>query len=202
VAAVGLALVSALVVTRLVGRAEAGAARFGDLRPAAVARTTLPAGSTVGPGDTEVRRLPASLLPPGAVTEPPEGAVVASTVHAGEVVLSARLAPGDRSALAAALPPATRALAVPTGPAALPLEGGDVVDVLATFDPDLADGGDPTVAVARGGVVVDVSAEAAVVAVTTEQAPRVAFAVSAGAVALALVAPEAEVSAGRSPPGG
>jgi Flp pilus assembly protein CpaB len=189
VVAAALALVTAAVVTRAVGRAEADAARFGDLRPVAVARATLPVGATVGPDDTEVRSLPASLLPPGAVAAVPEGAVVTAVVHEGEVVVARRLAPAGRSPLAAALPPGTRAVAVPVDAAALPVEPGDVVDVLATFDPDLADGGDPTVAVAREALVVDVAPEVVVVAVTPAQAPRVAFAVAAGAVALAVVPP-------------
>jgi Flp pilus assembly protein CpaB len=177
-----LAVLTALVVLRAVGRAEAGAARLGGLRPVAVA------GATVGSGDTEVRRLPAAMIPPGAVEAPPEGSLVGATVHGGEVVLEARLAPAGTSALAAALPPGTRGVAVPVDAAALPVEPGDVVDVLATFDPDLAAGADPTVAVAREAVVVDVTDEAVVVAVTPGQAPRVAFAVAAGAVALAVVA--------------
>jgi hypothetical protein len=80
-------------------------------------------------------------------------------------------------------------VSVPVDPGALPVEPGDVVDVLATFDPDLADGADPTVAVARGAVVVGVQDEGVVVAVTPSQAPRVAFAVASGAVALAVVGP-------------
>jgi Flp pilus assembly protein CpaB len=122
---------------------------------------------------------------------------VASTVHEGEVVLRARLAPAGTSPLAAALPPGTRGVAVPVDAAALPVAPGDVVDVLATFDPDLAEGHDPTVAVAREAVVVDVEEEAVVVAVTPSQAPRVAFAVAAGAVALAVLG--AEETAGQSP---
>jgi Flp pilus assembly protein CpaB len=113
--------------------------------------------------------------------------VVTDVVHEGEVVVAPRLAPPGRSPLTAALPAGTRAVAVPVDAAALPLEPGDVVDVLATFDPDLADGGDPTVAVAREALVVDVGPDAVVVAVTPGQAPRVAFAVAAGAVALAVV---------------
>jgi len=187
VLAAALALSTALVVTRSVGRAEADAARFGDLRPVAVARATLPVGATIGPEDTEVRSLPAGLHPPDAVVDVPDGAVVTATIHEGEVVVAPRLAPAGRSPLTAALPPGTRAVAVPADAAALPVEPGDVVDVLATFDPDLADGGEPTVAVAREALVVDVVAESVVVAVTPGQAPRVAFAVAAGAVALAVV---------------
>ena len=196
-AALALALVTALVVARAVGRAEAGAARLGGLRPAVVVTRTLPAGAAVAPGDAEVRRLPAALLPRGAVEGVPEGARVSATVHEGEVLLAARLAPVGASPLAAALPAGTRGVAVPLSPGALPVQPGDVVDVLATLDPDLAEGADPTVAVARGAVVVDVGEEGVVVAVTPGQAPRVAFAVAAGAVALAVAA-----TADRSPPPG
>jgi Flp pilus assembly protein CpaB len=196
--ALALALVTALVVTRAVGRAEAHAARLGGLRAVAVATATLPAGATIGPGDAEVRRLPAALVPPGAVEAVPDGSVVAATVHEGEVLLDDRLAPAGTSPLAAGLPPGTRAVAVPVDGAALPVEPGDVVDVLATFDRDLADGAEPTVAVAREAVVADVTEGSVVVAVTPGQAPRVAFAVAAGAVALAVVAPSGDPS---PPPG-
>jgi Flp pilus assembly protein CpaB len=123
------------------------------------------------------------------VASVPEGTVLTATVHEGEVVVAPRLSPAGRSALTAAVPPGTRAVAVPVDAAVLPVEPGDVVDVLATFDPDLADGGEPTVAVAREALVVDTGPEAVVVAVTPGQAPRVAFAVAAGAVALAVVPP-------------
>ena len=119
--AVALALLTTLVVTRAVGRAEAGAARLGGLRPAVVATRTLLAGAAVGPGDTEVRRLPAALLPPGAVQALPEGALLSASVHEGEVVLAARLAPAGASPLAAALPPGTRGVAVPVAPGGLPV---------------------------------------------------------------------------------
>ena len=119
-----LALLTALVVLRAVGRAEAHAARLGGHRPVAVARSTLPAGATVGPDDTEVRRVPGALVPPGAVMDAPVGSVVAATVHEGEVVLGARLAPAGTSALAAALPPHTRGVAVPVDAGALPVEEG------------------------------------------------------------------------------
>ena len=64
-----------------------------------------PVGATVGAGDTEVRSAPQlHWCPPGAVDEPADGRSGGATVHAGEVVLGARLAPAAASALAAALP--------------------------------------------------------------------------------------------------
>jgi len=173
----------------MVGQAEAEAARYGSLRPTLVALTDLPAGATVAAGDTELRPLPAGLVPGGALDDLVDGAVVTASIHAGEVVLDTRLGLAGLSPTVALLPPGTRGLAVPAGPGTIPLADGDLVDVLATFDPSLAEGNEPTVAVARSALVVHVDAEAVTIAVTTEQTPRVAFALTAGSVTLALSSP-------------
>ena len=185
--ALGLAALTAVLVTRMVGHAEAEAARYGSLRATLVALTDLPAGATVGSGDTELRPIPAGLVPPGALDDHVDGAVVSSGIHTGEVVLGTRLSPAGLSPTAALLPRGTRGLAVPAGPETVPLARGDLVDVLATFDPTLAaGGGEPTVAVARAALVVDVGEDAVTIAVTEPRAPRVAFALATGSVTLAL----------------
>ena len=180
-----LAGLTAVVVGRLTGDAAAARSRWGDTVAVAVAT------ADVAPGEplvAEVRRLPRALVPAGATTE--TTGVAAAHVAAGEVVVEARLAPAGTSPVAALVPPGWRALAVPSGDG-LPLEVGDVVDVLATVDPQSSV---PTVVVAREALVVHVGEQAATVAVPVELAPRVAFAVAAGAVALAL-------SGASSPPG-
>jgi hypothetical protein len=63
---------------------------------------------------------------------------------------------------------------------------GDHVDVLATFDETAAGDGAPTFAVALDAVVVHVGHDAVTVAVTERAAPRVAYALAAGAVVLVL----------------
>jgi hypothetical protein len=77
---------------------------------------------------------------------------------------------------------------VPTGPGALRLTRGDLVDVIATFEPSLSgdDPGPPTFPVARAALVVDVDDEAVTIAVAEREAARVAFALSQGVVTLAL----------------
>ncbi len=65
---------------------------------------------------------------------------------------------------------------------------GDRVDVLATFDSTEGET-EPTFPVAMGALVVDVAEEAVTVAVTPEEAPRVAFATARGTVTLALASP-------------
>jgi hypothetical protein len=58
--------------------------------------------------------------------------------------------------------------------------------VLVTIEPGLSGASVPTVTVARGALVVDVADDAVTVAVPASDAPRVAFAVGQGVVALAL----------------
>lgn len=183
--AVALSLVTATTVARLVSEAEAAAARYGAVRPAVVATRHLPAGTVLAPGDAEVRSVPAAFLPPGALEAPVEGAVLSAAVVEGEPLVGERLAPAGTSPVAALLPPGTRGIAVPTGAGALPLSAGDVVDVLATVEPGLGD--EPTFPVASAATVVDAGEDAVTIAVRVEEAPRVAFALGAGAVTLVLV---------------
>lgn len=185
-AAVVLAASTGLVVARLVGHASAEAARWGEVRPTAIATADLEAGATIVPGDIVIEHRPTALVPDGALDGPAEGRVVTATVHRGEPVLAARLAPAGLSPTAAVLPAGTVGIAVPTGPGALPLQPGDVVEVLVTVDPTTAGDEPPTFPVARSAVVVHVGEEAVTLAVERGDADRVAFAVTAGVVTLAL----------------
>lgn len=188
IAAVVLAAATGLTAARLLGQASAEAARWGDLRPTLVAATDLEPGSVVDPGDAVVEQLPVALVPAGALDGPADGRTVAATIHRGEAVLAERLAPAGLSATAAVLPPGSVGIAVPAGPGALPLEAGDNVDVLATFDPDASSGGEPTFPVARRASVASVGEESVTLAVAEDEAPRVAFALTAGVVTLVLSA--------------
>ena len=198
-AAFVLAAVTGLSVAHLTARAEAQAARYGSLRTVAVAARPLPAGSTLAGGDVERRTLPAAFLPAAPVAAEPEGHALLVAVAEGEPLLEAKLAPFGVRGVAALLPPGTRALAVPVGAAGRPpLERGDRVDVLATFDvafpgeeggvaPPAGDNA-PTFPGAEGAVVVDVGEEAVSVAVGAEEAPRLAFTLARGVATLALTA--------------
>ena len=192
--AVGLALVTGLTVSRLVGEASARAARLGGLRPVPVAARPVAVGHVLSPSDVAVRHLPRALLPAGPVATSPAGHAALVPLAAGEVLLRSKLAPWGASGVATLVPPGRRALAVPLERGRLPLRRGDRVDVLATFEAAGAagaagDGGEPTFPVAVGAVVVDVAEEAVTVAVTPREAPRLAFAMARGSVTLALNAP-------------
>lgn len=188
-AVAGLALVTALVVARAVGRAESLAGQYGPLRPVVVAARPIERGTALAAGDLAVRRLPARFRVAGSLTAvgQVEGHTAVVPLVPGEPVLRAHLAPDGLAGVTALLPPGRRAVAVPTGSASPPLRTGDVVDLLATFDPSTTGGaGDSTLAIALDAPVVDVGTDAATVAVTPAEARAVALAVSRGAVTVAL----------------
>jgi Flp pilus assembly protein CpaB len=180
-----LACLTASVVAHLVGEAGAQAARYGRLRPVVTATHAVEMGAVLRTGDVSLRSMPAAFLPEGSLssTSLAVGRTVVVPLFRGGAVVAANLAPDGLQGLAALLPADTRAVAVPTGTASVPLRRGDRVDVLATFDPPPA-GQEPTFPVAEAALVVDVGPEAASVAVGPEEAKRVAFAVASGTVTL------------------
>jgi Flp pilus assembly protein CpaB len=180
-----VALATGGLVARLVGDAAAERARWGSLRPTVVLRHTVAAGEPIVAGDARVRMLPAGVVPGHALRRLPVGAVAAVELGAGEVLVDRRLLGHGPSAIAARLPRGTRAIAIPEA-GALPLHIGDRVDVLATFDPETSPDDAPTFTVARAATVVHVGHDAVTIAVTTTAAPKVAYALAAGAVTLVL----------------
>ncbi len=187
-----LALVTGMVAARIVGNAGSLAARYGPLRPVVMAVRALDPGSVVDTGDVVARQVPGSLVPEGAVPSPGEamGRTVVAPVYPGVPLVAGQLAPDGRRGLSALLPPGSRAVAVPNGRPGLALVRGDSVDVLATFDPaGSVEGAPPTFPVAVDALVVDVGDESASVAVSPDEAARVAFALASGVVTLALASP-------------
>jgi Flp pilus assembly protein CpaB len=201
-AVVALALVTGLVTVTLVRSGDAARRSWGATRAVAVATRDLAPGDVLSAGATEVRRLPAAVVPSGALSSPPTGAVVRQPVVAGEPLVPARLAPDGLVGTAALVPEGFRAVAVPLGPPGVPpLAVGDEVDVLAVLPPELAGAApaaqpagaagaaEPAFPLVERAVVVDVGDEAVSVAVPRPDAPRVAFALAQGAVVLALAGP-------------
>jgi Flp pilus assembly protein CpaB len=94
VAALICAALAATVAGRYRSRVEA---RYGPLRPVLVATAGLPAGRPIGveqAGSLSVRRVPASFIPPGALTRSADavGRVPGATVPAGSYILAVQLA--------------------------------------------------------------------------------------------------------------
>ncbi|MBW3555869.1 MAG: hypothetical protein KY454_02915 [Actinobacteria bacterium] len=185
--AAALAGTTGLTVDSALARADAQASRFGRLRTVPVATRAVAAGQVVGDDAVRLERRPASLLPAAAPASDPAKRVAVVALLAGEVIVEPKLAPAGRRGAVALLPPGARALAIPGGVGGRPPAGvGDRVDVLATFP----EAEEPTVVVAERALVVAVDPEAdtVTVAVRRQDAPRVAFALVAGTVTLALAA--------------
>lgn len=176
-----VALLTAVVIGRIGGAAAAERTRWGTSHPVIVVTSTVRAGGRLE-GHVAARDLPVALLPRNALATVPPGAVAATDLVPGEVVLAHRLA--GRSTVAARMPSGTRAVAVPTA-GGLPLEVGDRVDVLATFDTGDPTA-EPTVTVADDAIVLATGKESVTLAVARSAAPRVAYALAAGTITVVL----------------
>ena len=186
VAVTVLALLAGLVVHRTTSAAADAATRLGETTTVAVARDALSPGDEIGTDDLSLVERPVAHVPDGAVTTEAAGRTVTAAVPAGEILVSERLAGEGRRGAAALVPRGWRALAVPVIDAPVPVRRGDLVDVVASFDPSLVER-DPAMVVAAEAVVVDVADDAVTVAVPTGRVTDVAFALANGIVTLALV---------------
>lgn len=186
VSAIALAVLTGTTVSRLADRAASQSSRYGPPRQTVVALRRVEPGRAIRAADVAVRSLPATLVPRDALRSAPTGRTAIAPLFPGQVIVAAQVAPAGRSGIGALLDAGQRAVAVPTGGMSPPLRVGDVVDVLATFDPDAAAGKDPTFAVAEGATVLAVGDDAVTVAVSPAGAARVAYAITAGVVTLAL----------------
>jgi Flp pilus assembly protein CpaB len=216
-AAVVVAVATAALVATDLAALHGRAHSLGATRSVAVAARDLPLGTTIRRGDITTRSVHRSQLPAGALS--PNAAqrrVVAVPVVRGAFVVDGNVAPRRRTGLDGAIPPGMRALRIVARDALRPPVGSSV-DVLVTFESrdETAAGGAPTVVAARGVLVLGTDDEPAAIEsgtagtagtgrdtggqsggvgvtllVTEDDAPRLAFAVAAGVVTLALVPPE------------
>lgn len=202
IATTAVAVLTMITVARSLEAAKATTARWGPTRNVVVALHRIDIGQVIARTDVEVRAMPASVLPTGVFATNPAnavGRVAVLPIEEGEVLLATKLAPEGLRGAAALLPAGRRALAIPSGPTGRPpVRVGDVVDVLATFDPSISGEAPraadsegeaaPTFPVATRALVlhVDRAADTVTVAVTAEEAPRLAYALSTATVTLAL----------------
>jgi Flp pilus assembly protein CpaB len=141
-AALVCAVLAATVAGRYRSRIEA---RYGPLRPVVVATAELPAGQPIGVGQAEnalsVRRVPASFIPPGALTRPSEalGRAPGAIVPAGSYLL------GSQLALPRADPPRATEVAEGLRPVEVAVAGAQALTVGAST----AEGGRVDVVVSR-----------------------------------------------------
>lgn len=205
-AAVLVAIVTAVMVITTLSSLRHQDETFGRLHPVVVARRDLPLGTRIDAADLTNRRVRGDDLAPDALREPREAIdrIVRTPLLRDSAVTRRHLTAGRRGSLGEVLPPDRRAyrLVIEHG---LTPHVGDLVDVLATFDPQtLGDDGDPTVVIAPAVPVLAAEAPpdagdtvAVTVVVTPRQASRLAFSAAAGTLSLALAPPEAAESHGR-----
>lgn len=187
--AVVMGIVTTVAVARSLGQSRALIDRYGYPVTVVVAERDLEMGDVVEAADVVERLLPSSAVPTSVYRQSSEvvGRTVLAPAVAGLPLVRRHLAPESAAGIGALLQSGLRAVSVPRNDSSVPVIRGDRVDVLATLDPAAAPGLEPTFAVARRAVVLDVSEAAAVVAVSPEEAKRVAYAVAQGVVTLAIV---------------
>jgi Flp pilus assembly protein CpaB len=210
--ALAVAAGTAALVASDLAALHSRARSLGAERPAVVATRSLTLGQVLAPSDLRERRVHASQLPTGVLRRVDDavGRVVSVPVVRGGFVTDENLASRRRTGLDGALPVGTRAVRVVVHDTLRPSVGA-AVDVLASFDVSVGDDGLPVAAsdagaatvVAEGVTVLAVAgvhaAEGDALGVTLLVSPRqsrtLAYAVTHGQLALALVPPE-EAGAG------
>ena len=204
-AALIVAIVTATTVISSVASLRHQDEAFGQIRSLVVARRDLPIGTRIAAADLTTRRLRGE--PPEhdtiAGTADAVGRIVRSPLLRGDLLTARHLTASRRGALSDVVPNGQRAVRLVIEHGLRP-SIGDVVDVLATFDPaTLGDGGDPTVLVAPAVPVLTVDTAPAsgdtvgiTVLVTPQQASRLAFSAATGTLSIALAPPEAAEGAG------
>lgn len=174
-----------VVQSALVTTAE-GAAAYGDLVPIAVATRDLAPGTVISESDLHMSSLPLALVPADALAAEPVGRSVRHPIVAGEAIVTARLAPDGAVGVAAMLGEGERAVTIPMPAHGIPVTIGQLVDVLATVDPESSRGRNPTSIVAPAAQVVAVDEEGVTVAASADDAARIATALSYAVVSVAI----------------
>ena len=173
-----LAAGTGLLVSRAVASAESARHRWGDTRTIQVAARARAAGEPLA-GAARPERWPVGLVPEAALAEVPPGARAAGPIDAGAPLTAALVAEADDAG--------RRRVAVPVGTAPLPLDAGDRVDVWATTDPSVGDGGLETRRLAAGAVVAWADHVSVVVAVAPDEVADLAEAAALATITLVAV---------------
>ena len=202
-AAAVVAVVTAATVVGLLSSLRHQDEAYGALHPVAVARHDLAVGTRVTASDLTERRIRGEAPERDALTAPQAvGRVVRVPLLRGATVTARHLTVTARTGLGGVVPAGQRAVRLVVEHGLRPAVG-DLVDVLATFDPETIGDGDPTIVIAPAVTVVAVDAGtdtgdtvAVTVLVTPHQSTRLAFAAAAGTVSLALAPPESAAASG------
>jgi len=201
-AALAVGLVTAVTVARGLTALRDQEAAYGALHPIVVARHDLPVGHRITAGDLTTRRVRGESPVRDGLrsTGDAAGRVVVVTVLRGNPLSTRHLAPHGRDGRDGVVPAGRRAMRVVVE-ASTRAEPGELVDLYATFDPQVVgEDAEPTLTVARAVPVIEVDAAETdgqagalglTVLVSPEEAKRLAFSAATGTLAAALAPPEA-----------
>jgi Flp pilus assembly protein CpaB len=188
-AVLGVALTVAFVVSTTVSRAAEAAARYGDVTTVYVTTHSLKPGDIITAGDVQQQSRPRSFTPTGARSTNPAGAVADSAIAANEVITNTNTGTSGLSPTAALLHDDEQAIAVAITDGTPTFQIGDHVSVISTPQVNDPSTSQPAIVVTDDARVVNVSDKAVTIAVSADNAPRVAFAEAKGAVTLAITTP-------------
>ena len=187
--AAAASLTAGLLASSVVGRAEAARRAWGETTAVVVATRDLGPGEHLDPGALTVEERPLATVPASALTELPRDRVAGAALVAGGGGGGRPPGRGGLHRAAALLPPGTRAMAIPADPSLTPpVQVGDHVDlVVALAAPAEGSSAPPGFTLVADALIVAVEDTAVTVAVPRDDTSRVAVALGAGAVPLALI---------------
>lgn len=172
-----LAAATAGLTGQVLAGAESARRSWGQTLPVLVVDRAVETGEPLSAAVVEAR-WPKALVPAGALEELPDGARASGPLDPGSPVTDAVIAEVEPDG------DGRRRMAIPLGPARLPLEAGDHVDVWATTDPSLAGGELTTRRVATDAEVTSTGQAAVVVAVQADEVAPLTEAVALATVTI------------------
>ena len=167
--------------------ADRAVERWGERRTVVVAARDVPEGARLRPGDVAVRSLPAAIVAPSAfaATSGVVGRVSRIALVGGQPIEPGELGGARRSTASTRIGRGRRGMAIPIGAVRPALERGDLVDLIATSEARDVDTGRNGV-VANDVEVIDVHDQSVTVAIDAVNVERVAAAIAAGTIVVAL----------------
>lgn len=173
------AIVAAALTGSVLSSAEAERRRWGDTTTVLVATRSVAVGEVLA-GATRADSWPSALVPEGARVTIEAGAVAARPIERG-LPITAEVIGGPEDD--------RRHVALPVGPAPIPVEPGARVEVWATTDPSLSGSSLATRRIASEARVVAAGDRAVVVSVPSDDVADVAEAAALATVTVVAVGP-------------
>lgn len=174
-----LAIVAAALTASVLSSAEAERRRWGETTTVLVTTRPVAQGDDLA-GATRGEVWPTALVPAGASTAVDDGAIAVQPIGAGLPVTVDAIgtAHGDR-----------RHVALPVGPAPIPLDPGARIEVWATTDPSISGSSLATRRIAAEARVVSTDERSVVVSVSADDVADVAAAAALATVTVVAVGP-------------